>query len=149
MARQSRQVTKSIRLTEDEARELAALVEGSAVSEAGLMRQWVLHGMRQFRVEHTVRTQSHFRRLGTGRTRRRAGLAQRDNMPHLQVILVNHDALDQQLQDRLLLFKGCGACTPRNARAERPQIGQHHLGLRAFCTKPVLLRQLVIDRLAA
>ena len=50
----SKQVTKSIRLTEEESRELAGLVAEHAASESALMRQWVLRGMREFRVEHAV-----------------------------------------------------------------------------------------------
>lgn len=47
-------MTKSIRLTEDEARTLSELVEDHAASESALMRQWVLRGMRQFRIEQAV-----------------------------------------------------------------------------------------------
>lgn len=47
-------VTKSIRLTEDEAHILTELVEDHAASESALMRQWVLRGMRQFRIEQAV-----------------------------------------------------------------------------------------------
>lgn len=50
----SKLVTKSIRLTEAEARTLADLVEDHAASESALMRQWVLRGMRQFRIEQAV-----------------------------------------------------------------------------------------------
>ena len=48
-------MTKSIRLTETEAEELAHLVEGTAYAEAALMRQWVLTGMRQFRIVQAIR----------------------------------------------------------------------------------------------
>ena len=54
MKKQGKYVTKSIRLTEDEARDLAALVEEHAASESALMRQWVLRGMQQFRIEQAV-----------------------------------------------------------------------------------------------
>lgn len=50
-----KRVTKSIRLTRDEAEELASLVGETAYSEAGLMRQWVLSGMRAFRVAEAIR----------------------------------------------------------------------------------------------
>jgi len=50
----SKPVTKSIRLTAEEARDLAALVEEHAASESALMRQWVLRGMREFRIERAV-----------------------------------------------------------------------------------------------
>ena len=54
MRRPGKYITKSIRLTEDEARDLAELVEEHAASESALMRQWVLRGMRQFRIEQAV-----------------------------------------------------------------------------------------------
>jgi predicted HTH domain antitoxin len=54
MTKQAKYVTKSIRLTEEEAQQLAELVEGQAASESALMRQWVLRSMRQFRIEQAV-----------------------------------------------------------------------------------------------
>ena len=51
-----KRVTKSIRLTPDEAEELAGLVEETAYAEAALMRQWVLSGMQQFRVSEAIRS---------------------------------------------------------------------------------------------
>jgi hypothetical protein len=54
-AKPTRRVTKSIRLTEAEAEELAHLVAGTAYSEAALMRQWVLAGMQQFRIAEAIR----------------------------------------------------------------------------------------------
>ena len=51
----TKRVTKSIRLTPEEAKELAGLVEGTAYAEAALMRQWVLSGMRQFRIHEAIR----------------------------------------------------------------------------------------------
>ena len=53
-AKNPRQVTKSIRLTLEEAEELGHLVEGTAYAEAALMRQWVLVGMQQFRVVEAI-----------------------------------------------------------------------------------------------
>jgi hypothetical protein len=38
-------MTKSVRLSEVEAEELAKLVAGTAYAEAALLRQWVLSGM--------------------------------------------------------------------------------------------------------
>jgi hypothetical protein len=49
-----KRVTKSIRLTHSEAEELAHLVDGTAYAEAALMRQWVLDGMRQFRMREAI-----------------------------------------------------------------------------------------------
>jgi hypothetical protein len=50
-----KRVTKSIRLTTEEAEELTHLVEGMAYAEAALMRQWVLNGMQQFWVSEAIR----------------------------------------------------------------------------------------------
>ncbi len=50
----TKRVTKSIRLTAEEARELAHLVDGTAYAEAALMRQWVLSGMQQFRLSEAI-----------------------------------------------------------------------------------------------
>ena len=50
-----KRVTKSIRLTHSEAEELARLVEGTAYAEAALMREWVLDGMRRFRMREAIR----------------------------------------------------------------------------------------------
>src|SRR5437763_6567720 len=47
--------TKSIRLTAEEADDLAQLVTGTAYAEAALLRQWVLAGMQQFRVVEAIR----------------------------------------------------------------------------------------------
>lgn len=51
----TKRVTKSIRLTLDEAEELGHLVEGTAYAEAALMRQWVLAGMHHFRISEAIR----------------------------------------------------------------------------------------------
>ena len=51
----TKRVTKSIRLTRDEAEELRHLVEGTAYAEAALMRQWVVSGMQEFRVAEAIR----------------------------------------------------------------------------------------------
>ena len=51
----AKRVTKSIRLTSEEAEELTHLVEGTAYAEAALMRQWVLSGIQQFRVSEAIR----------------------------------------------------------------------------------------------
>ncbi len=51
----AKRVTKSVRLTTDEAANLAQLVAGTAYAEAALLRQWVLAGMQQFRVAEAVR----------------------------------------------------------------------------------------------
>ena len=51
----AKRVTKSIRLTEEEAEALAQLVAGTAYAEAALLRQWVLAGMQQFRMTEAIR----------------------------------------------------------------------------------------------
>jgi hypothetical protein len=51
----AKRVTKSIRLTTEEAEDLAQLVTGTAYAEAALLRQWVLAGMQQFRVVEAIR----------------------------------------------------------------------------------------------
>src|SRR5438132_14064814 len=51
----AKRVTKSIRLTTEEADDLAQLVTGTAYAEAALLRQWVLTGMQQFRIVEAIR----------------------------------------------------------------------------------------------
>ena len=50
-----KRITKSIRLTPEEANQLVTLVHDTAYSEAALMRQWVLSGMERFRIEEAIR----------------------------------------------------------------------------------------------
>src|SRR5436305_12953625 len=51
----AKRVTKSIRLTTEEADDLAQLVTGTDYAEAALLRQWVLAGMQQFLVVEVIR----------------------------------------------------------------------------------------------
>ena len=51
----AKRVTKSIRLTSEEAKEPAHLLEETAYAEAALTRQWVISGMQQFRVTEAIR----------------------------------------------------------------------------------------------
>lgn len=51
----AKRVTKSIRMTPEEAAELAQLVAGTAYAEAALLRQRVLAGMQQFRLTEAIR----------------------------------------------------------------------------------------------
>jgi cytochrome c peroxidase len=51
----AKRVTKSVRLTEAEAEELAQLVADTAYAEAALLRQWVLSGMQHFRLTEAIR----------------------------------------------------------------------------------------------
>ena len=50
-----KRVTKSVRLTSEEAEQLSELVGETAYSEAALMREWVLDGMKQFRISEAIR----------------------------------------------------------------------------------------------
>ena len=51
----AKRVTKSIRMTPEEAADLAQLVAGTAYAEAALLRHWVLAGMQQFRIAEAIR----------------------------------------------------------------------------------------------
>jgi hypothetical protein len=51
----AKRVTTSMRLTPDEATDLAQLVSGTAYAEAALLRPWGLAGMQQFRVAEAIR----------------------------------------------------------------------------------------------
>lgn len=53
-AKTAKRVTKSVRLTEAEAAELAQRVAGTAYAEAALLRQWVLSGMQHVRLSETI-----------------------------------------------------------------------------------------------
>ena len=55
ISKPAKRVTKSIRLTTEEAEDLAQLVTGTAYAEAALLRQWVLIGMQQFRSVEAMR----------------------------------------------------------------------------------------------
>src|SRR5262245_35661495 len=55
LTKPAKRVTKSIRLTTEEAEDLAQLVTGTAYAEAALLRQWVLAGMQQFRIVEATR----------------------------------------------------------------------------------------------
>src|SRR5947209_1870894 len=72
-------------------------------------------------IVHTIRTQSTVRLRRPPALRRRA--VQRDDMPDLQAAFVNDDALDHELQDRLLVG-GRGLVEPAaHPFAERRQVG--------------------------
>ena len=59
MTKQAKYVTKSIRLTQDEAKQLAGLVEQQAASESALMRRWIVRSMRETRIENAVAAYQH------------------------------------------------------------------------------------------
>ena len=54
-AETSKKVTKTIRLTAEQAEELTSLLEGTAYVEATILRQWVITGMQQFRVSEALK----------------------------------------------------------------------------------------------
>jgi transposase len=74
---------------------------------------------------HTIRTQSTIRLRGPLAPRR--GAVQRDDMPDLQAALVNDDALDHELQHRLLVGERGLVQPAAHPFAERGQVGQHLL----------------------
>jgi predicted HTH domain antitoxin len=47
-------ITKSIRLSQDESRELHQLSETSLLSEAALMKKWILEGMKMEKLERAI-----------------------------------------------------------------------------------------------
>jgi hypothetical protein len=50
-----KKITKSIRLLPSEAEELAKMLEGTAYTEAALLRQWVIKGLQQFKVSEALK----------------------------------------------------------------------------------------------
>jgi predicted HTH domain antitoxin len=50
----TKQITKSLRLTAEEARQLAELAADAGLQESALLREWVVHGIRAARIEHAV-----------------------------------------------------------------------------------------------
>lgn len=79
---------------------------------------------------HTIRAQSTIRPRRVLAPRRRA--AQWDDMADLQAVLVNDDALDDELQDCLLLSERGFVQPAAHAFAERGQVKQELLGLGAL-----------------
>ncbi|MEZ4707989.1 MAG: hypothetical protein R3A44_12315 [Caldilineaceae bacterium] len=60
-------VTKSIRLSQDESQELRQISAESLVSEAALMKKWVLEGIRSEKLERAIRAyQKRLVTLGEG-----------------------------------------------------------------------------------
>ena len=85
----------------------------------------VLHATSQRCRVHTIRTQS-LRRSGPAAWWR---WAQGDDMADLQPAVSDDDALDQQLQDRLLVGETCLLEAAAHAAAELHQVGADRLGL--------------------
>jgi len=79
---------------------------------------------------HTIRTQL---RIGLDRAvAARLRGAQWDDMADLQTAVADDDALDDELQDRLLVGEGCGVQPRAGSIAERLQAGTDSLGLDAL-----------------
>ncbi len=91
-------------------------------------------------IVHTIRTQSIIG--GRERVTSKRRFAQRDDMADLQAVLVDDDALDDELQDRLPLLEGGLIKTTTDSLAERLQVGQHLLSLRAMLGEHPPLLQL-------
>jgi hypothetical protein len=98
---------------------------------------------------HTIRTQSRTGRLGSKRADGLACVAEGDDMPHLQVVIVDDDPLDEKRQDPSLLVGGRILHACLNACAEGGEVGEHCLGLRTFLPQRDLLCLLLRDRLPA
>jgi putative transposase len=79
---------------------------------------------------HTIRTQSH--RGWAWAIAARLRVAQGDDMADLQATLADDDALDHQLQDRLLLGVGGIIETGADAGTERRQVGADRLRVGAL-----------------
>lgn len=47
-------ITKSVRLTPEEADELARIAQQTAATESALMKKWVLEGLRAQKLEHAI-----------------------------------------------------------------------------------------------
>ena len=97
-------------------------------------------------IVHTIRTQSIIGRREWVTSKRR--FAQRDDMADLQAVLVDDDALDDELQDRLPLLEGGLIKTTTDSFAERLQVGQHLLSLRAMLGEHPPLLQLLFQVVA-
>ena len=82
-------------------------------------------GLQRCRV-HTIRTQSTIRLREALTPRRRA--AQGDDMADLQAAIADDDALDDELQDRLLLGRRRLVQAAADAGAERSQVHPHRFG---------------------
>jgi len=93
------------------------LIQGAAASTRAFQ---VAH-------EHTIRTQSPDGLHGTVVTGLRRW-TQWDDMPDLKATVAHDDALDDKLQDGLLVGKGCPVQARVDAIAERRQVHPHGFG---------------------
>ena len=93
---------------------------------------------------HTIRTQFHF---GWTFTREGHVTVQRDHVANLQGVLAHYNALDQQLQERLLFGKGKMVEAILDVRTEGGQTLQHLLGAVLLLMQLRLLPLLVEEAL--
>jgi hypothetical protein len=107
------------------------IVDGAAGLERALAALWPDVPTQRCTV-HTIRTQFPDelpRSIATGLWR-----LQRDDMADLQAAVANDDALDHQLQDGLLVGKGCVGKTAPHAGAERGQVRTYRRALQLMLT---------------
>jgi transposase len=97
---------------------------------------------------HTIRTQLRNHHV-LGRRRGRDRVVERDDVVDLQRVRAHDNALDQQLQDRLLLRERHLRQSAAHALAEGRQLGQHLLSARLLPAELGPLALLVGERLAA
>jgi hypothetical protein len=95
----------------------------------------------------TIRTQSIMRLIGRFAPAWR-WTAQGDDMADLQAVFVNDDALDDELQDGLLVGKARRVETAADAVAEGGQVIQHRLGLDLLAAELLLLDTLLLEACA-
>jgi transposase-like protein len=86
---------------------------------------------------HTIRTQSRFRRRGAAAVWLAGG--EWNDMTDLQAAIADDDALDDQLQDRLLVGEAGILQARAHTGAEGLQAGPYRLGLGTLLAKPVSL----------
>src|SRR5512134_379463 len=96
---------------------------------------------------HTIQTQSTMRLIGRSVPAWR-WTAQRDDMADLQAVFVNDDALDDELQDSLLVGKARCVETAADAVAEGGQGIQHRLGFDLLAAELLLLDTLLLEACA-
>lgn len=102
------------------------IVDGAPGLEKALAAVWPQALVQRCTV-HTIRTQSTIRVRGGITSRGRA--VQRDDMADLKAVIMDDDALDNELQDGLLIGEGGLVQPSANALAERRQVRQHLLCL--------------------
>ena len=102
------------------------IVDGAAGLERALAALWPEVPAQRCTV-HTIRTQSTVRPPGSLTTGR--WVAQGDDMADLQAAIADDDALDHELQDRLLLGQRRLVQAAADPIAEGGQVAQHRSGL--------------------